>query len=276
MTALRHATRADVSLVLDWAAEEGWNPGLDDAAAFFQADPNGFFVATDSTDQPVAAISVVNHSDHFAFLGLYIVQPAYRGQGIGLRLWQHAMTHAAGRTVGLDGVEAQQQNYVTSGFVHAGGTTRFSGILEAIADPSIRITTEHDIPGLIAQEAAASGVAKPAYLGAWFSNTDHRITLAHLGSGGIDGFCTVRACRIGAKIGPLVAANSDIARRLIAHAASMTIGAVTLDVPQSATALSALCEQLELEVGFKTARMYRGPFTAPVHENFAVVSLELG
>ena len=127
MTAFRNATLSELSLVLDWAADEGWNPGIKDAVAFFAADPVGFFVAVDEHDQPIASISVVNHTASFAFLGLYIVHQDYRGRGIGLDLWQHALEHAGSRTVGLDGVEAQQENYCVSGFVNSGATTRFTG-----------------------------------------------------------------------------------------------------------------------------------------------------
>ena len=34
----------EVRLILDWAAAEGWNPGLSDAEAFLAADPEGFLL----------------------------------------------------------------------------------------------------------------------------------------------------------------------------------------------------------------------------------------
>jgi hypothetical protein len=34
----------DMALAVDWAAAEGWNSGLDDAAAFHAADPDGHFL----------------------------------------------------------------------------------------------------------------------------------------------------------------------------------------------------------------------------------------
>ena len=34
----------EVALVLDWAAQEGWNPGLADAACFAAVDPEGFLL----------------------------------------------------------------------------------------------------------------------------------------------------------------------------------------------------------------------------------------
>ena len=33
---IRQMTRAELELALEWAAEEGWNPGLHDAAAFMR------------------------------------------------------------------------------------------------------------------------------------------------------------------------------------------------------------------------------------------------
>ena len=83
---MRRARKDEIGLILDWAAAEGWNPGLDDAAAFFAADPQGFFIA-ENDGEPIAAISVVNHSERFAFLGLYLCLRNWRGRGIGYALW---------------------------------------------------------------------------------------------------------------------------------------------------------------------------------------------
>lgn len=276
MSAFRAASCADLATVLDWAAAEGWNPGQGDAPAFHAADPAGFFVATDAADTPIAALSVVNHTEDFAFLGLYITRPAFRGQGIGLRLWQHGLAHAGGRVVGLDGVVAQQENYKRSGFVPAGGTARFTGAVAARAGGGIRPAARDDFEALIAWEAAASGVRKTAYLTAWFSPAATRATYVMEGDTGLSGVCTVRACREGVKIGPLIARTADAARALIRHAAGVFGGPVTLDVPQSAAGLTEICEDLGMTSGFETARMYRGRFAPARPAFFAVTSLELG
>ncbi|WP_425090906.1 GNAT family N-acetyltransferase [Tropicimonas sp. S265A] len=276
MIEFRTATLSEVAQILDWAAQEGWNPGLDDAGAFFATDPDGFFVAVDKSGEPIAAISVVNHTPDFAFLGLYIVRAAYRGHGIGVGLWAHALRHAGDRTIGLDGVEAQQDNYRASGFTYAGGTTRFTGTLNGGRAKGVRDLHSDDIPTLIGMEAAASGVAKSSYLAGWVAGAATRRTVVFEHAGTITGFCTVRACRVGAKIGPLVAADEATAQGLVMHAATLFEGPVTLDVPESATALFDLCTQLGLDAGFKTARMYRGTPVAAHHPIYAVTSLELG
>ena len=92
----------------------------------------------------------------------------------------------------------------------------------------------------------------------------------------IVGFCTIRICQSGAKIGPLVATNEDVARDLIAHAATGIRGPISMDVPNTSTALTDLCQTMGWQPGFQTARMYKGEFDASVHRCFAVTSLELG
>jgi GNAT superfamily N-acetyltransferase len=124
---IRSMTRPEFDLALDWAAAEGWNPGLHDAAAFHAADPEGFLIGL-LDGQPVAMISAVRYGQGFGFIGFYIVRPESRGQGYGLQIWNAAMARLAGRTVGLDGVVAQQDNYRKSGFVLAWNNARFEGV----------------------------------------------------------------------------------------------------------------------------------------------------
>src|SRR4051794_26606488 len=112
---IRSASRHELNLMLEWADQEGWNPGLSDAECFHAADPEGFLLAF-RDKEPVASISVVRYGRPFGFLGLYIVRPDLRGRGYGYRLWQAGMARLEERTVGLDGVVAQQDNYRRSGF----------------------------------------------------------------------------------------------------------------------------------------------------------------
>jgi hypothetical protein len=76
----RRMHRDQLDTAVEWAAAEGWNPGLYDADAFFATDPTGFFVGL-LDSQPAASISVVKYSEAFAFVGFYIVRPDLRGQG---------------------------------------------------------------------------------------------------------------------------------------------------------------------------------------------------
>ena len=64
---VRTMSRAELDLAVDWAAAEGWNPGLHDATAFHATDPGAFLVAC-RDNEPVACISATRYGDNFGFL----------------------------------------------------------------------------------------------------------------------------------------------------------------------------------------------------------------
>jgi GNAT superfamily N-acetyltransferase len=272
---IRRASLSDLALVLNWAADEGWNPGLDDATAFLAADAGGFFVA-EKNGRAVAAISVVNHDAEFAFLGLYLCHPDYRGQGIGFALWTHALGHAETRTVGLDGVAAQQANYAKSGFRPSGATLRVQGSISTPA-PSLREADTTDINALAALDRAANGYGRAAFLTAWTTPAPTRRTIVIDRPDGVSGFATARLCREGCKIGPLIAPDTATAVTLLQAAAGRTgEDRITVDVPEANGALLARLSSLGFTETFRTARMYRGPapVTGPMLQ--AIGTMELG
>ena len=272
---MRVAGPEDVGMMLDWAAAEGWNPGLEDAAAFLAADPDGFFVA-EVAGVPAACIAVVNHSDDHAFLGLYICREDFRGQGIGYALWQYALTHAGGRNVGLDGVAAQEANYARSGFVRTGATLRFEGPAPE-PGPGVRAMEAGDMGAIAALDRLACGMARPAFLDAWVAPARTRRTFVLEGGREIEGFATVRLCREGCKVGPVVAADPGSALALAgAAAAEMGQGRVILDVPEARTGMILALESAGFGMGFFTARMVRGDPPEAHPSLFAVASMELG
>ncbi len=272
-------TQAELAMVLDWAATEGWNPGLDDAAAFHATDPMGFFLAR-INGTPVAAVSVVNHGPGDAFLGLYICQPDWRGKGIGLAVWTRALEHAGDRSVGLDGVPAQEANYRVSGFVRTGASLRHEGRWPAVSSKAVRTAKPDDLPHLIALDAAAGGIERTAFLTSWLSqNDDLRATRVLIRGGQITGFATWRACPIGTKIGPLIAPDTASALELIADiAAQRPDGPLIIDLPEANTELRRELDAAGFEIPFATARMYRGraPVTGPGLGLQAIATMELG
>lgn len=271
---IRTMSRADLGAVLDWAAAEGWNPGLDDAEPFHAADPGGFFLA-EQDGAPAAAISVVNHDAGFAFLGLYICRPQFRGQGIGYALWQAALEHAGSRTVGLDGVPAQQANYLKSGFAYAGSTRRLEGTPDEAEVSDIRPALSSDAEALLALDRAAQGYDRHAFLTAWLAPSGTRTTVV-LDQLGAKGFATARLCREGCKIGPVIAPDTASALSLIAAASRIAPGTAIIDVPATNAALGEALSSQGFTETFATARMYRGPAPRSGTTAQAIATMELG
>src|SRR3954453_12514224 len=158
----------EISLAVDWAAAEGWNPGLADAGCFASVDPEGFFIA-ELDGAPAATVSCVNYDARFAFLGFYIVRADLRGRGHGLRIWNAAIAHAGARVIGLDGVVAQQDNYRKVGFQLAHGNVRYGGIVAASPRPPVDVVALDTIPFALveADDATVFPSRRSAFLCAW-------------------------------------------------------------------------------------------------------------
>ncbi len=278
------ALRSDeMSLPVGWAAKEGWNPGRHDGAAFHAADPAGFLVG-EISGEPVGVISAVRTADAFGFLGFYIVAPERRGKGHGMELWRAAMARMEGRTVGLDGVLAQQANYAKSGFVLAHRNVRHGGIAPSreaaeAADraPGLRAADAASFAELAAYDAAHFGFAREAFLRAWLALPESR-TRVLWRDGKLAGYGVARRCGEGVKIGPLFADDDAGAETLFASLAGLAPGErVFLDTPEPNGAAVALARRHGLEPVFETARMYRGPAPAPpLARIYGITSFELG
>jgi GNAT superfamily N-acetyltransferase len=276
--AIRIMTRADLDVVVEWAAREGWNPGLTDADCFYAADPDGFLMGCLGTD-PIGCISTVRYPGRFGFLGFYIVVPEMRGRGYGLQLWQAGMERLDGYTIGLDGVVDQQGNYSRSGFALVHRNIRFGGnpVCAEPKDPRLRPIHSEVVPALLRYDRSFFPAPREAFLRCWLE-PQRRRGLAFVDQGTILGYGVVRPCRVGSKIGPLFADAEDIAdllfRTLVATAED---GPVYLDCPEPNRAATDLAARYGLSPVFETARMYRGPTPdLPLSKIYGITTYELG
>ncbi len=276
--AVRPMRPGELELVLEWARQEGWNPGLDDSLPFHDADPSGFFVGAVG-EVPVGSISVVKYGDDLAFLGLYMVHPEFRGKGYGRAIWDAGIASANGRSIGLDGVVAQQENYRKAGFEEAYKTVRYGGVIGSLPSSSLTATPVTDkLDGLVRYDASVFSAQRPAFVTSWCTNRKHRRTAVVRKSGKIRGYGTIRRCYDGYKIGPLFAADADSAAALLSTLGQEAKGArVFIDIPSDNRDAVALAVGMGLEPVFETARMYRGAVpTVSLKNVFGVTTLELG
>jgi hypothetical protein len=268
----------EIPIAVDWAAAEGWNPGLADAACFASVDPEGFLIG-ELDGKPAATVSCVNYGAGFAFLGFYIVRADLRGRGHGLRIWNAAIAHAGTRVVGLDGVVAQQDNYRKSGFQLAYGNVRYGGTVAAPAAPRAEIIALSDVPmaAVEADDATVFPAPRPAFLRAWIGAAGH-VGCAVVRDGRLAGWGVIRPCLNGCKIGPLVADDRSTAEAVLsALLARVGGGEIFLDVPGINREAIALAQEFGLTPVFETARMYTGAIPPLRLERvFGVTSFELG
>lgn len=276
---IRRMRREEMDLAVDWAAMEGWNPGLYDADCFYNTDPNGFFVGL-LDDEPIGCISAVAYGESFGFLGFYIVKPEYRGNSFGLQLWDEGMKYLRGRNVGLDGVIDQQTNYKKSGFKLSYRNIRYQGLARPQRDTSSNIAELSKIPfdDLAAYDDQFFPQQRHKFLKYW-TNQPEGAALGITDSGRLSGYGVLRKCREGFKIGPLFADDVNLAEEIFLALSSRASKAAPffLDIPEVNSAALALAKRHNMEKVFETARMYNKEVpTLFMDRLFGVTTFELG
>jgi hypothetical protein len=270
---IRTLTLAETEVLVGWAAGEGWNPGIGDAAAFYAADPDGFLGAFAGSEM-VAGISAVAYDEEYGFIGLFICRPDRRGEGHGRAVWDAAIARLADRTIGLDGVPALQARYAGMGFAKAYETIRLSGTPPSSGGTAVKVSA--DIwQAIMSFDGDCFPAPRAAFLRNWLSPP--REAMAVLENGHLAGWGAVRPCIEGHKVGPLYARSGEVAVKVIDSLATLARGPVQVDVPKSQQQFVEHLTNAGMESGFSTARMYRGRLPElEQHCIFGISTLELG
>jgi GNAT superfamily N-acetyltransferase len=276
---IRTMTRDEIDIAIEWAASEGWNPGLYDADCFYAADTQGFLVG-EINNEPIATISAIKYGETFGFIGCYIVKPDYRGKGYGKQIWNAGIKCLAGRNIGLDGVAAQQSNYQKSGFKIAYRHIRYEGVSGGSLPQNSEIINLSQIPFETVEDYDRPFFPdrRSQFIRAWL-NQPESIALGILQTGQLSGYGVIRVCRSGYRIGPLFADSPELAEALfIALKSKVNPGElIYLDVPEMNQAAVSLAENHQMKLVFETARMYTGTFPdLPLTRLFGLTSFELG
>jgi hypothetical protein len=265
------------AVAVDWAAAEGWNPGLDDAARFLAAD-SGAFIAADDTGEIAATVSCALYGDAYAFIGFYIVRADLRGRGLGLPLFRRALARAGSRVVGLDAVLEQEPTYARSGFITSHRNVRWRTVGGGRRPDVLIDLGSLPFADVLAYDRAVFGAERERFLRAWIDRPPGH-ALACVRDGALTGYGVLRPCRSGAKVGPLFADDEEVAEALLTGllAAAGRGAEVFVDVPAANRRAQALHEGRPMESSFETARMYlNGSPPEDVNRVFGVTTLEFG
>lgn len=273
---VRNMTKDDLKIALGWAADEGWNPGLDDVDNFYIADPEGFFIG-ELNGEAVSCISVIRYHEDFNFIGLYIVKPELRKQGLGLKTWTEAFKLIPEQSAALDAVLQQVSNYQKFGFQSTHSHLRYEGIITGKLDADVMDIKNLDFEQLCLYDRQYFPSDRQKFLTQWI-NQPHGQGYAIITNGQILGYGVIRQATKGLRIGPLFAENAPIAEKLFLSLASYSEGhPIYIDVPTLNQEAIALCESYQMQPMFECVRMNKGKIPhLNWHNVFGVTTLELG
>ena len=282
-------TDNDMRIAFNWAKREGWNPGFHDFQMYHTADPHGFNMLC-INGKPISMLASVRYKYSYGFLGMYIVNPEYRGSGYGKLLWDYAMTlMISSKCIGLNAVLNQVSNYEKSGFKFSNFNTRWETTLFNSSLLQIPLNKKHNLSEkIILEEVAeldyrATACYRPEF---WQSVIDSRYSyfLGARNNNCLVGFALISRCVNGYKFGPIYAINHGIAENLMTALwgkALQNSNKKNAMLQLDTTSANLYSEQLAKKYGFfrihETARMNRGQdmgaTDAIVH---GLASLEIG
>lgn len=115
---LRTMTTADIPAGMRLKDLAGWNQTMADWKYFLENSPCGCFVA-EMEGRVVGTSTTIVYEDRFAWIGMVLVDPEFRGRGIGTRLLEKAIEQLDGvgvQTMKLDATPQGRPIYQKLGF----------------------------------------------------------------------------------------------------------------------------------------------------------------
>ena len=284
-------------LVYEMVLSEGCTPTIGDHETFFAADPTGFFVG-ELNGKKISCICAVKYGEEFAFIGLYMVDKAYRGMGYGLKTYQTAMASVENYNVGLDAVVDKVPIYERNGFHSVWLNQRYEFAAAQVAQalsvnkclPGVMIkpAAEVDFEKLFVYDRDVFGGPRKCFLEKLISNPTAHAWAAVNDKGEVLGYIVIQKLietDKGSKINPLFADNGQIARSLL-RLACETVAVVNpgenflIDAAVGANPDASELVEKELSGGkyvWDSIRMYtKGTPQKMLHKIYGITSLKLG
>ena len=274
--------RFEIETVVSWAAEEGWNPGMNDAEVFWYTDPNGYY-GVKKDNELVGSGSIVSYNGDYGFMGFFIMKPEHRSQGVGTELWQLRKERLQqrlkkGATIGMDGVVEMQDFYAKGGFKLAYRDVRMEMKGEEYTiSPNIRDLHERDVSEVLLYDARCFGFPRERFTLNWISQ-EHAKCYMYSKDHALQGYAVIRKAVKGYKIGPLFADNIVAAEELLKACLTHAEGdQVFLDIPMKNEEALKLSKLYNMAECFECGRMYLGEEPdIPIEKIFGVTTFELG
>lgn len=277
----RPMTERDIDAGLRLCRAAGWNQIRQDWALYLAQNPggagclvqNGHVVGTEVT---------VNFQGRFAWIGMVLVDPTFRRQGLGTRLLQMAMEHLADcETIKLDATPAGREVYLPLGFRDEYGLMRMEMVVGAgFAAPAVDVAPlgERDLPAVLEFDAEVFGADRSRILRTYLAEAPG---LAHVcrEDGAVQGYCFGRNGHTYDQVGPIVATRHEVAQALLSTALQPFPGRRFL--VDAAVHTGPWTDWLK-ELGFREqrpyTRMYKGPNRYPGRPElqYAFLGPELG
>jgi GNAT superfamily N-acetyltransferase len=231
---IRELSAHDLHDALALSTSAGWNQQFADWRLLRTLAAGSAFAAV-SGERVLGTALAIDYRG-FAWIAMMLVEPAWRGRGLGGRLLEAALqTVPSNRPIRLDATEAGRPLYRRYGFQDESRLTRLVApavrprIGHGIGAVTVRTLTPADLPVVERHDAGVFGGDRRAVL-EWALDEAPHYALVVDGDGSPPQYTFGRPGRLFDQIGPVVAAGHDSATALVRAALAAASGrAVVLD-----------------------------------------------
>lgn len=279
MLRIRTMSEIDSALAMSLKDQAGWNQTEVDWRRFLDMEPAGCFVA-EWDGRPVGT-TVTCILGRVAWIAMVLVEPHFRGRGIGKALMSHALDFLESQgvpSVRLDATELGKPLYEKLGFQVEYGLARFEGVPQDVTQPPGKVDKANlqDWPGLFQLDQKVTGADRSKFLGLLFAALPETIRVVR-SEGSIIGYLAARPGTRAWQIGPCLGGRGAGAI-LLADAGSRFGGKrVFVDIPVQNEGGVALAKRNGLTVQRHLIRMRRGqPMAEHTDHIWASSGPELG
>jgi GNAT superfamily N-acetyltransferase len=239
----------------------------------------GTGIAAESADELVGTALWWPYEERFATCGMIIVSGTCQHQGIGARLMEELLRQTSGRAMLLCSTREGRRLYERLGFVQTGHVRQHQATLTAPAavptTVNVRDFASADLRAVVELDRRAAGMGRARLLEALLQ-IGRFVVLER--TAGLAGYACLRPWGRGHVIGPVIAADAQGARALIARQLSGQVGQfVRIDVTE-ACGLSPWLSEIGLGCVDAVTTMIRGEPPEPATDAtlFALANQSFG
>lgn len=258
---IRQMLPDDLDVAMTLKKTEGWNQTREDWQFFLQHHPSFCLVAVKG-DKPVGTVTAITYQDKLAWIGMMLVDREFRRKGISRRLMREILIRLAGfSNIKLDATPEGLQVYEQMGFKKEYSLWRFirkasDSQQAANQDANVSPIAIADLPALQKLDRAVFGANRDHVLRQLLSALPEGAFMLEE-SGEMKGFLFSRKGSNYIQLGPLVAENETVARRLFHQAlAHFKDQALVLDIAGGRQEWLPLLESQGFEQRRELIRMY--------------------
>jgi len=214
---IRVLQRSDIAAALQLKELARWNQTEQDWERLLHLEPVGCFCAT-INGQVVGTSTTTRYGRELAWIGMVLVHPEYRRQGIGRRLMQTAVDYLRERevtTIKLDATQEGRPVYDGMGFNVESRVERWQGSARVAGKSNCTLFSRSVLEGVLALDRDAFPADRSKLIEMLIADACVNPIVSAAGDSGLNGYALARRGSNATYIGPLIAKQQQYAEQLL-------------------------------------------------------------